>query len=279
MLRPLLFASFACVVCRVLQVRDHPLVHKLEVDKPITEPHDEWKKALYRSQWPGLAKDLWMPRPIPGVPQIRKGPPDGPYGGGRTLHSGGSVQYSHKGSQALLRACSKHGGGGGGGLERLAKLQDPSKATLHELMAPMHEPPQPPTCSVCGKFPRPGEKIKRCSACKSVLYCGRECQEADWKAGHKDKCKGMQMERERAAALAANPLPPPAAAPLKQVKGRGGKWRVKRELTPQTRDLYPGMPAAPPAPAPAPAKPLSNDDFRKILQGGGDGPAVKRRRY
>ena len=141
-----------------------------------------------------------------------------------------------------------------------------------------HEPPQPPTCSVCGKFPRPGEKIKRCSACKSVLYCGRECQEADWKAGHKDKCKGMQMERERAAALAANPLPPPAAAPLKQVKGRGGKWRVKRELTPQTRDLYPGMPA-PPAPAPAPAKPLSNDDFRKMLQGGGDGPAVKRRRY
>ena len=44
------------VLCCAVQVRDHPLVHKLEVDKPITEPQDEWKKALYRSQWPGLAK-------------------------------------------------------------------------------------------------------------------------------------------------------------------------------------------------------------------------------
>mmetsp|Transcript_29551 Transcript_29551/g.81202 ORF Transcript_29551/g.81202 Transcript_29551/m.81202 type:complete len:483 (-) Transcript_29551:19-1467(-) len=28
----------------------------------------------------------------------------------------------------------------------------------------------------------------RCARCKAVFYCGRECQEADWKAGHRVEC-------------------------------------------------------------------------------------------
>lgn len=31
-------------------------------------------------------------------------------------------------------------------------------------------------------------KFKMCSACTAVRYCSRECQVADWKAGHREKC-------------------------------------------------------------------------------------------
>ena len=31
-------------------------------------------------------------------------------------------------------------------------------------------------------------KFKLCSACKSIYYCCKECQKADWKAGHKKTC-------------------------------------------------------------------------------------------
>ena len=38
----------------------------------------------------------------------------------------------------------------------------------------------------CANCPKQG-KVK-CSVCKAVRYCGRECQKAHWKA-HKKDCK------------------------------------------------------------------------------------------
>ena len=32
----------------------------------------------------------------------------------------------------------------------------------------------------------------RCSACKSVSYCGKECATAAWKQGHKKDCKRLR---------------------------------------------------------------------------------------
>ena len=40
-------------------------------------------------------------------------------------------------------------------------------------------------CSNCGKVP---EMPNRCSRCKSVAYCDRECQTEHWKAVHKKQC-------------------------------------------------------------------------------------------
>ena len=34
-------------------------------------------------------------------------------------------------------------------------------------------------CAGCGKFPDPGQKFRTCAACKSVLYCSKECQKSD----------------------------------------------------------------------------------------------------
>ena len=31
-------------------------------------------------------------------------------------------------------------------------------------------------------------RLERCGACLRVAYCGRKCQAAHWKAGHKSEC-------------------------------------------------------------------------------------------
>ena len=53
-------------------------------------------------------------------------------------------------------------------------------------------------CGHCGK----PEGKQRCSRCKVVYYCGRECQQADWKE-HKKTC----------GAAPASPEPPPPPPP------------------------------------------------------------------
>lgn len=40
------------------------------------------------------------------------------------------------------------------------------------------------------------ENLQACSRCRAVLYCGRECQVADWKRGHKNVCARLAKERK-----------------------------------------------------------------------------------
>lgn len=42
-------------------------------------------------------------------------------------------------------------------------------------------------CAFCGKIETENLKLKRCSKCKSVNYCSKECQLNDWK-NHKTDC-------------------------------------------------------------------------------------------
>ena len=42
-------------------------------------------------------------------------------------------------------------------------------------------------------------KLRRCSKCKGVWYCGPECQKKDWVAGHKNDCgkkTALEVEEE-----------------------------------------------------------------------------------
>jgi len=41
-------------------------------------------------------------------------------------------------------------------------------------------------CAHCGDRVK---ALQRCSRCREVWYCGRECQVAGWKSGHKKVCK------------------------------------------------------------------------------------------
>ena len=45
-------------------------------------------------------------------------------------------------------------------------------------------------------------KAMRCSQCKTVCYCSRECQKQHW-GSHKSQCKALAL-----ALLAPHPLPP-----------------------------------------------------------------------
>lgn len=71
-------------------------------------------------------------------------------------------------------------------------------------------------CAHCEAAPG---KLLRCASCKTVKYCGKECQVAAWK-GHKKSC-GM-LASLRAAIAAA----PPAPAPGPPLPERGHEWRL-----------------------------------------------------
>ena len=58
-------------------------------------------------------------------------------------------------------------------------------------------------CSQCGKG---SQKNSTCSRCKSVYYCGRECQKAAW-AGHKKECKRVRKKIENPQQVALEEEP------------------------------------------------------------------------
>jgi hypothetical protein len=48
------------------------------------------------------------------------------------------------------------------------------------------------SCQVCEKGKAEGVKLSFCNSCRSVSYCSRECQKADWKM-HKVICKKLNV--------------------------------------------------------------------------------------
>lgn len=46
-------------------------------------------------------------------------------------------------------------------------------------------PPDPAFCHTCRKAVA---TARRCSQCKAAVYCNVECQNTDWKAGHRESC-------------------------------------------------------------------------------------------
>ena len=52
----------------------------------------------------------------------------------------------------------------------------------------------------CNNLEADSGRIRTCSACKAVRYCGTACSHADWRAGHRRVCKLLAAEREEQAA-------------------------------------------------------------------------------
>jgi TPR repeat protein len=60
-------------------------------------------------------------------------------------------------------------------------------------------------CSTCGKPKTPLRPLHPCKLCRTVQYCGRDCQVHHWKqGGHRRECKKL---REAEAAAAAKSVP------------------------------------------------------------------------
>jgi hypothetical protein len=74
---------------------------------------------------------------------------------------------------------------------------------LHDVLAPPPSARRGGLCARCGN----GGNLMRCAACKSVSYCGKECQTAAWKEGHKKECKRLrQMTEHQGASTSATPI-------------------------------------------------------------------------
>ena len=99
-------------------------------------------------------------------------------------------------------------------------------------------------CHACGRGESPPDvRLFRCSRCKRVLYCSKECQKSDWKA-HKTRCTeacqgGLKLERverflrDHAAA--------PRACPHSVGNDDARQVRVKAMLEAVERDPEGGM--------------------------------------
>ena len=42
-----------------------------------------------------------------------------------------------------------------------------------------------------------GAPLEQCAGCLRTYYCGKACQTADWKAGHKKECKALAAEGKK----------------------------------------------------------------------------------
>eukprot|EP00887_Chlorella_sp_A99_P007803 scaffold20.g7803.t1 len=58
-------------------------------------------------------------------------------------------------------------------------------------------------CASCGQ-PNP---TMRCTGCRSVAFCDKACQRANWEAGHRSQCKQLRKAAAAAAAAAAPEAP------------------------------------------------------------------------
>ncbi|KAH7907789.1 hypothetical protein BJ138DRAFT_1116390 [Hygrophoropsis aurantiaca] len=49
-------------------------------------------------------------------------------------------------------------------------------------------------CDCCTKKSKAADgALKKCSRCKQASYCGKECQERDWRESHKSTCKILKQ--------------------------------------------------------------------------------------
>ena len=65
---------------------------------------------------------------------------------------------------------------------RLSSASQPSSS-----LEPSRSPGD--VCAQCAAKSSIEKPLKACARCGSVFYCGRSCQSAHWKAGHKRSCK------------------------------------------------------------------------------------------
>ncbi|KPI41932.1 uncharacterized protein AB675_5682 [Cyphellophora attinorum] len=168
----------------------------------------EWLKANYKKA--GLCKE--------GIEQMEKALADYP-NDGTPYHLIEPDRTDHDIYHAFEEARAKIMGGN----TRLdypapryfeidVPTQDPLKASKVKERRAKGEPtwfPGGPVlreCGKCGVLHHHVEKLSACSACKKILYCGKDCQRAHWKV-HKKHC----------ASFAAAP-PPPTMAEIERFR-------------------------------------------------------------
>lgn len=69
------------------------------------------------------------------------------------------------------------------------------------------------TCVACGATEGPSRRFKRCQQCQAVSYCGRPCQEWDWRVGgHRQVCVPVSSSSSSDTAASSGGVKAAAAA-------------------------------------------------------------------
>ena len=98
------------------------------------------------------------------------------------------------------------------------------------------------SCAFCNTVKNgTSAKLQSCARCRAVWYCGRACQVAHWKAGHKHVCVPVDVS-DATPAPAPSPGPAPAAAPAAPAPAPG--LAPPRQGREQRHDTSPGNPWA-----------------------------------
>jgi len=78
-------------------------------------------------------------------------------------------------------------------LKLLDKLEGKPKTAPPTATAP----PPSVCCSSCNKPQPSGHTFRKCTGCRTVQYCNKECQRAHWSpGGHKQECKRLRKKKE-----------------------------------------------------------------------------------
>ena len=76
-------------------------------------------------------------------------------------------------------------------------------------------------CNQCQRLQRPGEaKFLQCAKCHEMYYCSKECQDASWKAIHRQSCRGERAPSAKAVAAKKRMVPFKLAICWKRSDGR-----------------------------------------------------------
>lgn len=79
-------------------------------------------------------------------------------------------------------------------LQQMESLNmQPAYSDMKSLYSPKQVQKSLEACTYCNKSRALAGRLKRCLGCKSVAYCGKECQKADWKL-HKLECIGFKSK-------------------------------------------------------------------------------------
>jgi TPR repeat protein len=93
------------------------------------------------------------------------------------------TKAANKGQQAAIEC-----------LKKLDKQEGKSTTTAPTTAV---SPPPSVCCSACNTPQPSGQTFRKCTGCRTVQYCNKECQRAHWSpGGHKQVCKRLKKKRE-----------------------------------------------------------------------------------
>jgi len=113
--------------------------------------------------------------------------------------NGQGVQQSNKTAREWFTKARD--AGDKGAIEELQLLDEqegqPAATSTTATTTSVSSSPSPICCSSCNKPQPSGQTFSKCTGCRTVQYCNKDCQRAHWRSGgHKQECKRLKKTKK-----------------------------------------------------------------------------------